>query len=210
MSNFEKVADKTAAIAGNTLATYLVAKTVYDVFAERREAKIQKEQAKRQALESALLLRITAFESGKPDDKIAALEAANSADKALGRRQLGPEILGGFISQYLDECISPSVYNLDPKKVWPARTASWANPHFTRYYVAIGEAMGNQAGITLFKPVTYEDYLAAADQINASQERTANAHWAQSRGNSVLMKDFSVPGTAFQAGAAQALAWNTE
>lgn len=141
-----------------------------------------------------------------PDEKVHALEAANAASNTTKGKGLGEQTLRAFINQYENRELSRFVY--PPDRVWDGSMISWSSPEFVRRHEAVAQVVGRTAGVVITKPSSPEEYYAAAVAVDAEEPTAENADFAHREDLSLLTADYSIPGTAFQWGAAQALAWS--
>lgn len=168
-------------------------------------------------------LRDKAIISGQPDDKIAALEAANSAANTNKGEGLGMNVFSAFRNR------APLTTSglLQPENLADTsngRSTSWTGPEFARRYEAVTEMIGT-TGVKLTKLHTDEDYMRAANLIADSRKEFSrgftsrhygdndlpNAEqlvkYGMSEGNMTLVEnDYTVPGSLFAARAVQVLA----
>jgi len=142
-------------------------------------------------------LRAKAAQSGKPEDKLDALVAANRASHTVKGRQLGLQTLQAIIKNYE----RPGMFNDIPSQdvTWGDKVTSWDNKYYADRYQAACKAIGETAGVILIKPETRDGYLAAALETGSGRCTTLEerAELAQQNQEYLKVLDFSVPGTAF-------------
>ena len=158
-------------------------------------------------------LRDAALVSGKPEDKLAAQEAANAASHSSKGHNLGAQTLKAILNQYEDSSMTwRTVHPVDyvPSYVSKVVSTSWIGPEYVKRHNAVVEAMGlERTGVTITKPTSPEEYYQAAIRVRAEHETHANALYAEREGLSYMETDYSVPGTHAQIDAARALGWDT-
>lgn len=161
-------------------------------------------------------LREKALTSGKPDDKVSALEAANNASNTRKGAGLAMNVYSALRNQ--DTTFSGEL--TQPANVTDTSNGynvSWTGPEFARRYEAIGKMLGG-TGVKLTKLHTEESYKRAADLIAQDKQRTNRYdhgrvtaedlfNYGIAEGNQTLVEsDYRVPGTLFAARAVQVLA----
>ncbi len=148
-------------------------------------------------------LRAKAIASGESEDKIQALEAANSASSTKKGRELGKQTLLAFVNQYNGAEKLFKVRSVDATN--NGFSASWLSQDFVRLYEAVETSMG-KSGISVEKPTTEDEYYKAASLVDAPIGIEKSVNHAMKKDLSVVTRDYSIPGTVFAQGATHALA----
>jgi hypothetical protein len=209
VSNFQvQLGEKIIRSVSELLATYVIGKTVFNVIQENLvESAHQEMSADNDAEHEAASLRayslhsMEAASTGKPIDKLRALNIANDADKNLGVRELGRQTIAEFIKLYEISNRKACAYDITASGV----TYMWIEPERIEMIDAVAETYESNHGLSIYSPQTYEDYRKFNWLANG---RTRNLKNAIKTGSSLLTIDWSVPGTAFHYDALKALECN--
>jgi hypothetical protein len=168
-------------------------------------------------------MRNQALRTGEVEDRFRALKSAAAADKTLYLEGIGKQTLQAFIDQYHEEVSDELVmsgYRGNHVRPWEytsdSTATSWSSPDYTRAHNAVATAMGTWAGIIITKPQSLEEYYDAALTIHeaglkdrpTAYDPEINSLRAEADNDSLIVCDFSVPGTHFESDAVHALLWD--
>lgn len=144
--------------------------------------------------------------SGKPEDKLAAVEAGNVASVTQKGKGLGHQAVRAAIN------VNPERHKFySPDDALPGGLKAWTSDIYVRRHRAVSEALGGSKGVTITKPETDAEYHEAALKIASTKIPLAVnvnqlAQNAISEQLSLEEVDWSVPGTVYQFDAVQAVA----
>lgn len=156
----------------------------------------------------------TAIASGKPEDKLAAVEAATAASKTVKGIGFGRQAVSAILNS-----TPPVLEAWDPHAiddVYPGRGyAGWTSGDFVRHYDVVQEALGIVTGVVHRKLETASEYRVAADIIYA--DAVEKGYLGETMPPSELASigerqqlqlqrvDWSIPGTLRQSDAVRAI-----
>jgi len=138
-------------------------------------------------------MRDKAIKSGLPQDKIAAIEAANRASHGTKGAGLAKEVVQAMVNVSF---ISTADRPIGAKEeTWDGRASYFISERDVRACKAVGEALGGLFGTTIISPGSPLYESAASDVAREHDLSQASLRSNMSGGYSTIAHDWSQPGT---------------